>query len=76
MAILTIIVDDSTLKRARMRALERDESVNAYLADALRRYADADLAQGMAKLLELAGASGCGSGASGRIWTRNEIHRG
>ena len=40
MANLTITVDEATLKRARLRAVQRDESVNAHLAEALRRYAD------------------------------------
>ena len=40
MANLTITVDAQTLKRARIRAVERGESVNQYLADRLREYAD------------------------------------
>ncbi|MBB2890759.1 hypothetical protein [Flexivirga oryzae] len=39
MANLTITVDSETLKRARIRALERGESVNQYLAERLREYA-------------------------------------
>lgn len=84
MANLTITVDDATLKKARLRAIQRDESVNAYLADSLRRYADAtDAAPTMTLLLELAseaethgGAGHYGSGAQGRTWTRDELHRG
>ncbi|WP_300077685.1 hypothetical protein [Propioniciclava sp.] len=77
MANLTITVDETTLKRARMRALQRDESVNAYLAEALRRYAAADDAPDrMAGVLRAARASTSGSGAEGRTWTREELHRG
>ncbi len=77
MANLTITVDDATLKRARIRALQRDESVNAYLADALRRYADADTDdEGMAAVLAAARASRHGSGAQGRTWRRDDLHRG
>ncbi len=76
MANLTITVDDVTLKRARLRALQRDESVNAFLADALRRYADGDGGEAMAKALVLAGQSTFGSGPGGRTWTREELHRG
>ncbi|HHU10449.1 MAG TPA: hypothetical protein GXZ60_10615 [Intrasporangiaceae bacterium] len=77
MANLTITVDDATLKRARLRALERDESVNAYLAEALRRYADADTAKDrMAQVLDQAEMSAVGSGPGGRTWTRGELHRG
>lgn len=78
MANLTITVDDATLKRARLRALRRDESVNAYLAQALRRYADADSAATsvISQVIQQAQASQFGSGAGGRVWTREELHRG
>lgn len=67
MANLTISVDDATLKRARLRALQRDESVNAYLAEALRRYADAgDAMETMARVLSIAEASTHGTGRGGR----------
>ena len=36
---LTITVDDEVLKRARIRALEQDTSVNAVLRDYLESYA-------------------------------------
>ena len=39
MANLTITVDDDTLKRARIRALEEDTSVNAVLREYLEEYA-------------------------------------
>lgn len=77
MANLTISVDDATLKRARLRALQRDESVNAYLAESLRRYADGGEAdERMARVLALAEASASGTGRDGRTWTRDEVHRG
>jgi len=77
MANLTISVDDATLKRARLRALQRDESVNAYLAESLRRYADAgDAETAMDTVLSLAESSTHGSGAAGRSWSREEVHRG
>lgn len=77
MANLTISVDDATLKRARLRALQRDESVNAVLAEALRRYADAsEQAEPMAAVLASARASRYGSGPGGRRWTRDDAHRG
>lgn len=75
MANLTIAVDDATLKRARLRALERNESVNSYLADVLRRYADAGT-DAMAEVLAHARASTAGTPGSGRSWTRDELHRG
>lgn len=76
MANLTITVDDATLKRARLRALQRDESVNAHLAETLRCYADATAAhEKMARVLECAEASSHGSGPGCRTWTRDEVHR-
>jgi hypothetical protein len=39
MTNLTITVDEGTLKRARMRALEEDTSVNAVLREYLEEYA-------------------------------------
>jgi hypothetical protein len=42
MANLTITVDEATLKRARIRAIERGESVNKFLAEQLRKYAEGD----------------------------------
>lgn len=75
MANLTITVDDMTLKRARLRALERNESVNSYLAEVLRRYADAD-GGAMSEVIALARASQAGADGSDRLWTRDELHRG
>lgn len=75
MANLTITVDDATLKRARRRALERNESVNSYLADVLRQYADADTGA-VEDIIALAQASEAGASGTGRNWTRDDLHRG
>jgi hypothetical protein len=77
MANLTITIDPDTLRRARMRALERHESVNAYLAEMLRHYADGDSVQAdvMAQLARLADSTSAGADARGREWTRDELHR-
>ena len=42
MANLTISVDEEVLKRARIRALEENTSVNAVLGDYLKTYARLD----------------------------------
>lgn len=76
MANLTITVDGETLKRARVRAIERGESVNQYLARKLVEYADGGLGerresaarQFVALSQELAGGSG------GAMWTREELY--
>lgn len=77
MANLTISVDPDTLRRARIRALERNETVNSYLAEALRRYAD-DTGQSavFTELAALADAAGSGRSGTGREWNRDDLHRG
>ncbi len=77
MANLTITVDAETLRRARIRAVERGESVNQYLAARLRDYAAADgererrvrAAEAFVALSEeLSGTSG------GRAWHREDLY--
>lgn len=76
MANLTITVDSETLKRARMRALDRGESVNQYLARRLAEYADGGSSARRSRAArrfvemseELSGRSG------GTAWTREELY--
>lgn len=76
MANLTITVDDATLKRARIRALERGESVNSYLADVLAAYADApSQAEILYEFGELVDGLEATSGPGVRTWTRDDLHR-
>ncbi|MGI8949077.1 MAG: hypothetical protein ACR2FV_14125 [Ornithinimicrobium sp.] len=77
MANLTITVDEDVLRRARIRALERHESVNAYLARTLERYADSGVSARavFAEIGELADAAQAGSEGTGRTWTRDDLHR-
>ena len=79
MANLTISVRDEVLKRARIRAIEDNTSVNAVLNRYLEEYAqDDDLRRQRAKalklLLEL--AEDCRAGRGGKTWTRDELHEG
>ncbi len=79
MANLTISVDAEVLKRARIRALEEDSSVNAVLAKYLEEYARIDelrrrRGQALQSLLEL--ADRCQAGRGGKTWTRDELHEG
>lgn len=76
MANLTITVDEDVLRRARIRALQRNESVNRYLAETLERYADASDDEAVTELLSLARAFSTGHVGAGRGWTRDELHRG
>ncbi|HEX2704704.1 MAG TPA: hypothetical protein VHM65_03025 [Candidatus Lustribacter sp.] len=77
MANVTISVDEDTLRRARIRALERRESVNGYLAEMLRRYADGgSQARVFRDLAAIADEAGAGRDGHGRAWTRDDLHRG
>jgi Family of unknown function (DUF6364) len=75
MANLTLTIDAELLKRARMRALERDTSVNALVRDYLERLTgQAREREAVAAFLEIARGSDSGSGERGRSWTRAELY--
>lgn len=75
MANLTLSIDGDLLKRARIRALERDSSVNALVREFLERLAGQTTARdGMRAFLDLAQHSDSGSGPGGRTWTRDELY--
>lgn len=75
MANLTLTLDAELLKRARIRALERDTSVNALVRDYLEKLAgQANETDAIRGLIELAQNSESGSGSEGRTWTRDELH--
>jgi hypothetical protein len=76
MANLTITVDDGTLKRARMRALEEDTSVNAVLREYLEEYAGnrQEQIEAARRILASSRDSASRSGPGGRRWTREELY--
>ena len=76
MANLTITVDEQVLKKARMRALEEDTSVNAVLRDYLEDYARADVERQRAieRVLASSRESRSGSGPGGRTWKREDLY--
>ncbi len=76
MANLTITVDDDTLKRARMRALEEDTSVNAVLREYLEEYAGnrQEQIEAARRILTSSRDSASRSGPGGRSWTREELY--
>jgi plasmid stability protein len=75
MTNLTLTIDDELLKRARIRALEQDTSVNALVREYLERLAgQAKGQEAVSTLLELAERSAAGSGSEGRRWTRDELY--
>lgn len=76
MANLTITVDEQVLKKARMRALEEDTSVNAVLRDYLEDYAGTDVERRRAveRVLASSRESKSGSGPEGRTWKREDLY--
>ncbi len=77
MANLTITVNDDTLKRARMRALEEDTSVNAVLREYLEEYAGRrrEQIEAARRIIEASRASKSGSGPGGRTWKREDAYK-
>jgi hypothetical protein len=76
MANLTIAVDDGTLKKARMRALEEDTSVNAVLREYLEEYAGRrrEQAEAARRIIQASRESRSGSGSGGRKWKREDAY--
>ncbi len=77
MANLTISINDDVLKRARIRALEENTSVNAVLAKYLEEYARLEEVRrsrqkALKRLLRIADAHSIDRG--GRRWNREELH--
>ena len=74
MANLTIVVNDSVLKRARLRAMEQGTSVNSVLRDYLEAYARIR-SQREAAIADLFRLSATAKSRRGRKqWTRDELH--
>jgi plasmid stability protein len=74
MANLTNTVEDEILRRARVRAIEQDTSVNALLRDYLEAFAAAEAAWDQATDAILLLSSRAASGRGDRQWTRDELH--
>jgi hypothetical protein len=75
MANLTLSIEDGLLKRARIRALERDTSVNSLVRDYLEEFAtDGPQPSGMTDFLLWAKTVHASSGPGGRKWTREELY--
>ncbi len=75
MTNLTLTIDDELLKRARIRALEQDTSVNALVREYLEGLAgQAKTQDAIRAVLDLAKRGDAGSGPDGRTWTREELY--
>ena len=73
-ANLTLAIDDETLKKARIRALEQGTSVNAVVRDYLEVYAGIDRRGLLSGLVDLANAVDSGADAEGRTWDRGSLY--
>lgn len=75
MTNLTLSIDDDLLKKARIRALEEDTSVNAMVRDYLQKLVARDSRQsGMTEFLAWTKTVHGGSGPEGRTWTRDDLY--
>ena len=74
MANLTITIDDEVLRRARVRAVEQETSVNSLLRDYLEAFAAAGTAWAQAADAILRLSAQSHSGRGDRRWTRDELH--
>ncbi len=75
MANLTLSIDGGLLKRARIKALQEDTSVNAVVREYLNEYAGSEQSrEAIRSVLELAERSEASSGSEGRRWTRDDLY--
>ena len=77
MANLTLVVDEATLHRARVRAVQENTSVNAQVRQFLEEYSGVSggpRQQAMKRLLKLSRTVSVGGGMSDRTWTRDDLH--
>jgi hypothetical protein len=75
MVSLTLSIDEDLLRRARIRALEQNTSVNALFREWLENYADPDRQRrATEEILSIAGRSRAASGPGGRTWTREDAY--
>ena len=74
MANLTIVVDDSLLRRARVKAAQAGTSVNSVLREQLAAWLGGtdERTRAVQSLLERSARARSGRG--GRTWTRDELH--
>ena len=71
---LTIVVDDDTLKRARIRAIRENTSVNALIREYLAAYARTDRRRTEACKRLITLSRSCRSRRGDAKWTREDLH--
>ena len=71
---LTVVIDEDTLKRARIRAIQENTSVNAVVREFLAAYAGGNRQRAEACERLLALSQSCNSRRGDAKWTRDELH--
>jgi len=77
MANLTLSIDDDVLRRARIRAIQEDTSVNARVREFLLSYArdvESERRAAIGRLIQIANNSEVDGGMDERTWTRDDLH--
>ncbi|MCL2785423.1 MAG: hypothetical protein FWD55_08345 [Propionibacteriaceae bacterium] len=78
MTNLTLAIDESVLRRARIRAVQEDTTVNAEVRDFLIAYANhcdtERRRQAMARFLEVVNSVPSGGGFNDRTWVRDDLY--
>ena len=75
MANLTLSIDNETLRRARIRALEQGTSVNAAVRSFLESFAGVeDERRALRRFVEISEGSGAGARGRGRGWKREDLY--
>ena len=75
MASLTLTIDGELLRRARIRALEQDTSVNALVREWLENYVDTERQQrATEEFIAIVEQSTANSGPTPWKWDRDEIY--
>jgi hypothetical protein len=71
---VTFRIDEETLRRARIRALERGTSLNAVVEEFLATWSSADQADARRRLVELAERHGTHADLDERAWSRDDLY--
>jgi hypothetical protein len=75
MANVTLVIDDDTLRRARIHALQQGTSLNGLVREYLESLVGGDPSQEAARrFIARAKCTPASSGAGGRTWTRDELY--
>ncbi|WP_157930614.1 hypothetical protein [Glycomyces xiaoerkulensis] len=75
MANVTLSINDDLLRRARIRALELDTTVNAVVREYLEGFAgESEANRALAEFLEISDEVSASSGDDGRGWTREDLY--